>query len=544
MCLILMIFASLLQPSFQISTPSDDSYVAAVVEYEVLSNTDTNIANYIRIIKEASEQNADIVVFPEMTLNRGNRNVEVPIYGRLKEYPVPALHEDLYDSILVSMSSAARNNRIYVVINVQEEMNCANAPGEECPENKVYLFNTDVVFDRNGAVIDRYRKINLFGEFTRTPALKPELGIFTTDFGVTFGHFICFDLMFQVPAVQLPQKHNVTDVIFPTMWFSEMPYLTAVQIQEAYAYAMNVNFLAAGANNVRIGSAGSGIYSGKAGALISIMPGVPTTRLLVAKVPKVPGEVKDAYPGPIYDNPSDHDNLLLKVDPSLASHRSRLLQPGLQEFTLVDGTTTCRFKVSLSESPNTRYKYRAGTFDGVRTYDGVATGGVRICAVYACTDDTRESCGKRFPQYSPNSFATFQELTIEASFATPQSVEELGADDAAYFPVSLKPSILPLEADEFSFSSTSSFNTTDIYSYRLLNKSAELYNFGIFGRVFDRDGQEPTPPLSDDEPETTIAPTTTTASPECCAPGACASIYINLFLLMPAIVTAVTSIFS
>lgn len=37
--------------------------------------------------------------------------------------------------------------------------------------------------------------------------------------------------------------------------------------------------------------AGSGIFSGKAGALISLMTGVPTTKLLVAKVPKVPGQV-------------------------------------------------------------------------------------------------------------------------------------------------------------------------------------------------------------------------------------------------------------
>lgn len=44
---------------------------------------------------------------------------------------------------------------MYVVVNVQEEMDCGDAPGEYCPEPRVYLFNTNVVFDRNGAVIDR-----------------------------------------------------------------------------------------------------------------------------------------------------------------------------------------------------------------------------------------------------------------------------------------------------------------------------------------------------------------------------------------------------
>lgn len=57
---------------------------------------------------------------------------------------------------MVKMSSAARENEIYVVINAQEIVNCTvEAPGENCPENKTYYFNTNVVFDRQGAVIDR-----------------------------------------------------------------------------------------------------------------------------------------------------------------------------------------------------------------------------------------------------------------------------------------------------------------------------------------------------------------------------------------------------
>lgn len=90
--------------------------------------------------------------------------------------------------------------------------------------------------------------------------------------------------MFQIPAVQIVEKYNLTDVIFSSMWFSELPFLTglylyfnkhfillfvkiltnidkfivitAVQIQEAYAYVEDINFLAAGANNVAVGSAG------------------------------------------------------------------------------------------------------------------------------------------------------------------------------------------------------------------------------------------------------------------------------------------------
>lgn len=38
--------------------------------------------------------------------------------------------------------------------------------------------------------------------------------------------FICFDILFQDPAVRLIQETGVKDVIFSAAWFSEMPLLT------------------------------------------------------------------------------------------------------------------------------------------------------------------------------------------------------------------------------------------------------------------------------------------------------------------------------
>lgn len=91
--------------------------------------------------------------------------------------------------------------------------------------------------------------------------------------------------MFSTPALDVIAK-NVTDIIFPTMWFSELPFLTAVQIQENWAYKFNVNFLAAGASNPVIGSTGSGIYAGNSGGLVSIMDFTPTRKLLRSSVLK------------------------------------------------------------------------------------------------------------------------------------------------------------------------------------------------------------------------------------------------------------------
>ncbi|CAH0713812.1 unnamed protein product, partial [Brenthis ino] len=488
-----IIFLCILGFSLQRSTPEDNSYVAAVVEYQVQSNSATNLQNYMKIIGDAAEQNADIIVFPELTISSRD-SVVVPINGLLKEHPIPALQPQLFDEVLVSISSAARHHQIYVVINVQELVNCTvEATGESCPEEKIYLFNTNVVFDRAGAVIDRYRKINLFGEHTRTPALTPDLGIFTTDFGVTFGHYICFDLMFQVPAVQVVQKYNITDVIFPTMWFSEMPYLTAVQIQEAYAYAMNVNFLGAGANNVRVGSAGSGIYSGKAGALVSIMPGTPTTKLLVSRVPKVPGQVEGDYPGPINDDPLVLDSLVLISDPSLPSYVTRLIKPGLEEFALIDKDVFCRFKIHMSErNSDTAPYYRAVAHDGVNVYAKRPVGTVG-CTIVACKTEDIKSCVYRFPN---NGKREITALEIQMTSYSKHYNRTLKCEDIAYYPLSLRNNKFPLSPKNFTFNEQSIENNEilqktfqEFLTYKINSPQEDLISSGIWGRIFTRDGK-------------------------------------------------------
>lgn len=57
----------------------------------------------------------------------------------------------------------------------------------------------------------------------------PEIVSFITDFGVKFGTFICFDILFREPAIQLTRVHQVTDIVYSTAWFSEVPFLTGKQ---------------------------------------------------------------------------------------------------------------------------------------------------------------------------------------------------------------------------------------------------------------------------------------------------------------------------
>ena len=106
-----------------------------------------------------------------------------------------------------------------------------------------YYYNTDVVFDRNGTIISRfvylirrtnnlfvdfrYHKYNLFGEFDMDRPDEPEIETFETDFGVKFGIFTCFDILFKSPA-QTVLNENIDAIVYPTNWHSELPFLTGL----------------------------------------------------------------------------------------------------------------------------------------------------------------------------------------------------------------------------------------------------------------------------------------------------------------------------
>lgn len=75
---------------------------------------------------------------------------------RFRKRHTQFLYIHILFQILVNVSAAALEHGIYVVINTEEVVDCTSNPvGEDCPEAKRYLFNTNVVFDRSGAIIDR-----------------------------------------------------------------------------------------------------------------------------------------------------------------------------------------------------------------------------------------------------------------------------------------------------------------------------------------------------------------------------------------------------
>ncbi|CAH2259692.1 jg24301 [Pararge aegeria aegeria] len=229
------------------------------------------------------------------------------------------------------------------------------------------------------------------------------------------------------------------------------------------------------------------------------MTGVPTTKLLVAEVPKEPGQVQGTYPGPIYDDPADQDNLLLKTDPSLLSHVSRLLKSGFEEFTLEDKDVNCHFRVRLSErNGDTAPFYRAFVHDGFNVYAKryLGTAG---CSLVSCQNAEMRSCYYRFNKTGEN--VEIEELKIEMTSYHYHYNSTLKCDDIVYYPVSFTSNKFPLNPKNYTFKNDEKriFHTlidneitqTDkqYVRYKMNLPQTELLSVGIWGRIYRKDGK-------------------------------------------------------
>lgn len=71
-------------------------------------------------------------------------------------------------------------------------------------------------------------------------------------------------------------QHGIQHVLYPTSWFSSLPFYTSLQVQQSYSYANNIVMLASSANSPVSGQGGSGIFVGRNGAVAMILPAEST----------------------------------------------------------------------------------------------------------------------------------------------------------------------------------------------------------------------------------------------------------------------------
>lgn len=90
------------------------------------------------------------------------------------------------------------------------------------------------------------------------------------------------------------------------------------------------------------------------------------------------------------------------------------------------------------------YNYRFAAYSGWRTFDGKADGAVQVCAVFACTDQTLQSCGRTFSSnVQVEDKVLFDYIKVETVFKAKSK--------AHVMPNSLDTSLLPLNPVQFSY---------------------------------------------------------------------------------------------
>eukprot|EP00164_Ancoracysta_twista_P011972 GFYU01018657.1.p1 GENE.GFYU01018657.1~~GFYU01018657.1.p1 ORF type:complete len:358 (+),score=94.66 GFYU01018657.1:58-1074(+) len=293
------------------STPPsfDNSYIAAVVEYspsvfpvnatfdrdDAVALLKENLGAYAKYVESAKAQGAQIIVFPEYGLmgwpsdSWTRETMRMFIETIPEEGSNPCNDHSGSDEHMVSaaISCLAQQYKIVVVFDHGDRQPCPGRYAQydpKCDADGEFMFNTAVAFDEEGTILSKYHKHHLYFEgkwYDVEPKEAWTKAFFTTSFGVRFGMFICFDLIWATET-------ETTDYVFPTWWDNIItPAEHAVPAQTLWSTLHKVNLLAANIG-ISFQCSGSGIYhQGTPLATVFNPFDVPQSKMLIARVPKV-----------------------------------------------------------------------------------------------------------------------------------------------------------------------------------------------------------------------------------------------------------------
>lgn len=427
--------------SFVLSVkPCFSDYTAAVYEhvtfFVIENKTEISRPGALEIMKKnlavfqtkavlAKSKGAEIIVFPEDGLYGFDYTREqifpfleiIPNPSQLKESWNPCTDPDRFDNteVLRELSCIARNSTIAVVANMGDVQYC-NKSDPHCPEDGRYQFNTDVVFDTDGTLLAKYHKQHLFHEDQFNTPQKAEIVIFKTSFGVKFGVFTCFDMLYYDPAIELVEKFGVRNIVFPTAWMDGFPILASIEYQQAWSRLTCVNLLAANQHLPLVDMIGSGIYS--CGEALSYVYDMKTYEghLLVARLPDL-----ELHPElPILQTCQSRNvplNWQQYATKQMGSPFHSKLLNDIYTFVTLDGTkgagtaSVCNNElcchasyILASQQSFENELFALGAFNGHHDPEGYI---IQACVLIKCNSMEKDSCGSP-TQTSSTIFSSFQ----------------------------------------------------------------------------------------------------------------------------------------
>ncbi|XP_022200460.2 vanin-like protein 1 [Nilaparvata lugens] len=293
-----------------IADQQNETYTAAVIEFnphKFYTQPEfafyLNIEQYARLtsyLMQSASKKPDLLVFPETGLQGDND--PFPLRIPRAEDHVVACHNDKYPLGLKTLSCIALDAHVYLVVNLAEaDFNSTS--------NKTKIYSTTIAFNRGGELIAKYRKYNALDKGVDSPN-DVDYSFFLTDFGVTFGILAGEDLLFKEPGITLARSYKIKHFVHPSKWYSELPFLTANQVQWAWSHAMNSVLISAGYNDPEKANGGSGIYKGLQGPLEYSLTEKSESFALIAEIPK-----------DTYTIPFQIDLIRLKTVPTVKKYR-------------------------------------------------------------------------------------------------------------------------------------------------------------------------------------------------------------------------------
>ena len=386
-----------------------DSYKAAVVEFSIDQTSNNRMMKNFEGIKNIVEkikndhEDVDIVVLPEDAITGYNFKTRADIVPFLEQIPTPNQNEpikpcnnDCYKNspFLQALSCLADENSIVIVANMGEK-------------DDKHQYNVNVVFEKNGDFIAKYRKQHLYGEEKKffDPGTA-SCDTFTTSFGVKFGTFSCFDILYNNPGKCLLEK-GIKNFAFPSAWGNSFPLYMSVAFQQGWSLKHGVNLLAANQHDpsARKSGTGSGIYSagyavqyGISGSSWSPSEG----HYYVHEILKNPSE------NPILPQ-TGHFSDIDKITASSGKYARFIMlneQNGaasVSTFHPSVGTLTCELRFSKTVVNPSEY-YALGAYIGKRDDEF----GYSFCTVVQCSADDTATCGYLDRHSAQTEFTTFK----------------------------------------------------------------------------------------------------------------------------------------
>lgn len=170
----------------------------ALIQMKVTTNKEVNLLKGIELINKAANEGAQIIVLPEMFTTPYDNSY------------FPEFSEICPGYTTNKLSEAAFNNKIYLI-------------GGSIPElENGKIYNTSFIFDKNGNIIGRHRKVHLFDiniengvRFMESDTLSPgnSITVCETEYG-KIGVAICFDMRFP-EQIRLMADEGAIMVIIP-----------------------------------------------------------------------------------------------------------------------------------------------------------------------------------------------------------------------------------------------------------------------------------------------------------------------------------------